>query len=139
RHIPRPDQVAGGVEREDLRRGEAARARPRFERRSLLVVLQRVDAAVDYPDAILRIDGNAGDRSENPVLRHRERLRPQRIDFHFRRLRAAALRDETAAGGGDQREDARGNSKSASHSASDSREYTARKSNSEAVRRGRRV
>src|SRR3954470_20867198 len=118
--IPVRHQVAGRVERKHLRRGEAARARPRFERRTLLVVLQRVDAAVDDPDAVLAVGGDAGDRSEDPVLRHRERLWPQRFDLELRRLCAAAalLRDQPAAGRPSEHGDARDDSKSASHSPS---------------------
>ena len=47
--------------------------------------VQRVGAAMDDPDVISRIDRNAGDRPEQPVVR--ERLRPQRIDLEARRGR----------------------------------------------------
>jgi hypothetical protein len=35
------------------------------------------------PDVILRVDGDAGDRSEEPVVR--QRFRPERIDLERRR------------------------------------------------------
>ena len=91
--LPAVEQRAGRVELEDLRRGKAARARPRFERRALLVGLQRVDAAMDDPDVILRVDGHARHLGQNPRFFLRERFRPQRLDFH-RRRRGFRLRGE---------------------------------------------
>src|SRR5262249_44778161 len=102
--FPAREQRAGGVELENLRRGEAARARPRRERRPLLVVLQRIDAAMHDPDVILRIGRDAGHRSENPVLLDRKRFRPENFNFMLRRLRraAAALRRYAAGARSDE-------------------------------------
>ena len=45
----------------------------------------RIEAAMHDPDVILRIDGDAGDRSEKPVIR--KRLGPERIDLERGRRR----------------------------------------------------
>ena len=121
--IPVRDQRAGRVELENLRRGEAARARPRLERRTLFVGLQRIDAAMHDPDVILRVDGDAGHRAENPRVLLRERFRPERIDLD-RRRRGLRLRGErhergrTDARCGQEREQAPTNANSTLHATS---------------------
>ena len=91
------DQLAGRVELEHERRGRAADARGRRgQHHSLLVGFERVGAAVHDPDVILRVDGDAGDRAEHPVVG--QRLRPERIDRVGRRS-AAPLREDRRADG----------------------------------------
>src|SRR5580765_5226903 len=121
--LPAVEERAGRIELEDLRRGEAARARPRFERRSFFVGLQRVDAAVHDPDVILGIDRHAGDRAENPGFLLRERFGPERIHDERRRrgLRLRGERDERGwaqARRGQEREQAPTNANSTLHATS---------------------
>ena len=69
RAAPRRDERAVGVEFEHRRRGAPDRSR--------LVRLQRRRAMGD-PDVVARIDGDADDRADDPVVR--QRLRPGGID-----------------------------------------------------------
>src|SRR4051794_4893995 len=85
--LPAVEERAGGVELENLRRGKAARAGPRLQRRSLFVGLQRIDAAMHDPDVILGVDRDAGHRAENPRLLLRKWFGPERIDLDRRRRR----------------------------------------------------
>jgi hypothetical protein len=78
---PMTEQRAGGVELEHLRRREAALVgRLRSGRRADFGAgRHRVVAAVHHPDVILRVDRDAGDRAEQPVIG--QRPGPQRIDL----------------------------------------------------------
>ena len=78
---PARDEHALLIELEHERRRRAAEAgRWRSEHHPLLVGLERVAAAMDDPDVILRVDGDAGDRAEHPGL-IREGPRPPGIDL----------------------------------------------------------
>ena len=105
RPAPRRDEVAGHVELENRRRDGAADRRDRalvagLQRgraaRLLHAVgaghhagfLRRDVAAMGNPDVIARVDAEADDRSEHPVVR--QRLRPHRIDLIHRRLHGRA-------------------------------------------------
>src|SRR5207247_9301287 len=119
--IPARDEVTRSIELEHLRRRKAARARPRLQRRSLLARLQRLDAAMDDPDVILRVGGDTRDRSEDPMFRDRKRLRPERIDLELwplRRACAALRRDPSRAGGDEHVDDDRANDETTFHEAS---------------------
>ena len=94
------DEVARRVELEDRRRRHAALVGGfRVGRRADLGARRhRVVAAVHDPDVILRVDGDAGDRSEQPVIR--QRLGPERIDLERRRR----LADRRRAGEHERRD-----------------------------------
>src|SRR5688572_3847347 len=84
-----PHQVALGVELEHRRRARAAVGRLQLE--PLLVVGQRVGAAMDDPHVVLIVDPYPDGVAEHPMIGHRPR--PHRIDLEARRLHtAAALR-----------------------------------------------
>ncbi len=75
------DECAGLIELEHRRRRKTAlvggrRVRGRAHLRSRV---ERVGAAVDDPDVVLRVDRDAGDRAEEPVIR--QRLGPERVDL----------------------------------------------------------
>src|SRR4030088_1730782 len=74
---PRAQQIAVGIEFQHRWRRDAAFRTRRRQRRALLVVGQRT-RPVDQPDMPLRIDGDAADLTENPVVR--QWLWPGRID-----------------------------------------------------------
>ena len=90
---PRLHDVAGLVEHQHRRRRHAAFRARRIERCAFLVVGQRA-RPLKHPDVVLRVDGDAADLAEDPVVR--QRLRPVRIDPERRALRAAERGDVNA-------------------------------------------
>src|SRR5215510_8982107 len=87
RAAPTRQQRTALIELEDERGSLAADARRgRRQHHPLLVVLERIGTAVDDPDVVLAVDGNAGDRAEHPGL-IRERSRPERLHLIFRGTR----------------------------------------------------
>jgi hypothetical protein len=82
------DQIAGGIELEDGRRRSAALRDRRGGRRVDLARFERA-GAMDDPDVVARVHGDADGLPENPLVG--ERLRPERIDFEARRLHAGRL------------------------------------------------
>jgi hypothetical protein len=62
------DQIAGCVELENRRRRGAALRRRRVRRRMHFARLERAGAMND-PDMILRVDGDADRLTENPLVR----------------------------------------------------------------------
>jgi hypothetical protein len=81
RSTPVRDEHALLIELEDEWCGLTAQAgRWGIEHHPLLVGLERVGAAMDDPEMVLGVDGDAGHGSENPRL-VRERARPPRIDL----------------------------------------------------------
>ena len=92
RPAPLADETAVGVELEHRRRRRAAIARLQLE--ALLVVGERLRAAMHDPDVIALIGPHADGVAEHPVIR--QRLGPREVDFEARRLhRAAGLRRDT--------------------------------------------
>ena len=87
RAAPTVEQPSRDIEFKNLRRRVAALRGPGRECRPLFVGLQGVHAAVRYPDVILRIDGNARNRSQRPMFLNGEWLRPQGIHLQPWRLR----------------------------------------------------
>src|SRR5262249_8356575 len=87
RTAPRLHEVAFRIELEHRRRGHAALRLRRIRGGINLLRLERAGAAMNDVDVIVLVDADADDVAEYPVVRHR--LRPHRIDFEARRLRAA--------------------------------------------------
>src|SRR6185369_8676655 len=87
RSAPRADEVALGVELDDRRRRHTALGLRRVGRGVDFLRLERAGAAVDDVDVILGVDADADHVAVHPVIR--QRLRPHRVDFEPRRLRAA--------------------------------------------------
>ena len=87
RAAPVTDQVAGLVEQQHRRRGDAA---PGLGRILLGGALARRERArpMHHPDAVIFVGGEAGDLSEDPVVR--QGLGPERVDLELRR-RACSL------------------------------------------------
>src|SRR6185503_2271496 len=86
RAAPRAHQVAFLIELEHRRRGQAALGLGRVGEGVNLLRLERAGAAMNDVDVILLVDADADDVAHHPVIR--ERLRPHRVDFEARRLRA---------------------------------------------------
>ena len=117
------DEITRLIEFEDRRRRHAAfvSGLRRRRRADLRARGHRVVAAVHDPDVILRVDGNAGDGSEQPVVG--KRLRPERIDLERRRRLARQH-------GGREREGGDGDRQSSLHLhefLSDGPQYTLRR------------
>ena len=79
---PMPDQLAGRIEGEYRRSGEAAIRRRRIPSRVDLLGFERVHA-VDDPDVVVGIYVHPDRRAEQPMLR--QRLGPERVDLEARR------------------------------------------------------
>ena len=75
--------IAGLIELDDRRRRDAA-AHARRRSAALLAIGQRAGAVHD-PDMILRVDIDAADLADDPIVR--QRLRPSGVDLELRRLR----------------------------------------------------
>src|SRR5688572_15724915 len=96
RTAPRAHDVARLIEHEHGRRRYAATPKRRILCGAELALAERRGALHD-PDVVARVDGDAGDLPEQPVVR--QRLRPERVDLKLwhtlrRFLRAWRARDE---------------------------------------------
>src|SRR5262245_49232965 len=81
RTAPGPDQIAVGIELHYRRRRPAAFRLRRIERERFLVVGKRA-WALNHPDMILSVYGDAGRLSHDPIVR--QRLGPGRVDREAR-------------------------------------------------------
>ena len=88
---PRFHDFAGLVEHQHRRRRHAALGARRVERGGFLVVGQRA-RPLKHPDIVLRVDRDAADLAEDPVVG--QRPRPIRIDPERRALRVGGEREE---------------------------------------------
>src|SRR4029077_14263751 len=100
RPAPGVQHAAVGVELDDRGRGDAALRAFRLERSAFLLVDQR-SRAVDDPHMVARVDGDAGDLAEDPVVG--QRLGPGSVDLEAARgLASRGLRAREQRSGGDE-------------------------------------